>query len=440
MDKVKVGLKRRGSILALVVITIVIFFVIGAALLTLGFNSRIFAIRTAADISARCAADAGLTEAVAVMNVNPSYYFNNPPQKPDTDLPNSEPTATFSYKVYKLPKNEFGIISNEFGVISIGRCNVARRTVWGLLRLRGVGDTGVLVRDSMVLKAGTLVDGRDSRYPNNPNIEVEVQIGTASIASDSMILNNGVYIDGDVLVGFGGNVATVIKDQGATVTGYKGSLDENPEFPPVTPPILPVLNEKIEYKGLNKENLLTGTWQITPLKSGVYTRIDLQQQATTSAVLEIVGGKVVLHITGDIDLGQGCEIRIAKGASLELFVDGNIISREDSGFNNQGLPPDLKLWGQAHDPLLTPDKTQKWQLNAKSEYFGQIYAPEMNVEVKAKGDLYGAFTAYSFNMMSGGNLYYDGALRNVNPNDPGVRFVLNRWGEGAENPPYVAGL
>jgi hypothetical protein len=245
-----------------------------------------------------------------------------------------------------------------------------------------------------------------------------------------MILNNGVYIDGDVLVGFGGNVATVIKDQGSTVTGYKGSLDENPEFPPVTAPLLPAKG-KIQVKGTDQ--------LITPAESGKYTSIDLQQKAGVDANLVITGGKVVLHITGNIDLGQGCEIVVMPGASLDLYVNGNIKSGEDSGFNNMGTPPDLKLWGLAQDPL-PPDPKQDWQLNAKSEYFGQIYAPEATVQVNAKGDLYGAFTSYDFEMKSGGNLYYDGALRDVNLNDPGVRFVLKRWGEGEENLPYVAGL
>jgi hypothetical protein len=69
-------------------------------------------------------------------------------------------------------------------------------------------------------------------------------------------------------------------------------------------------------------------------------------------------------------------------------------------------------------------------LNAKSAYFGQVYAPAASVQVNNNGDLYGAFTAYDFTMMAKGNLYYDGALREVDPTkDPLVRFVLVRWYE-----------
>ena len=425
--------KKLGAILALVVIIIAVMLVIGGGLLTLGANARIYAIRTAADISARCAADAGLTEAIAVMNVNPGYYFNNPPQKPDTDLPNSEPPATFSYTSYTVTLQG----KNEVGIVSIGKCNAAQRTVWGRLRLRGVGEVGVLVRDSMVLKAGTLVDGRDSRDPANPNPDVEVQIGTTSTLPAMVVLNNGVTVDGDVLVGYGVvDPNTVIKDLGATVTGYKGTLDEEPEFPPITPPVLPNMGMIFAQDK---------TIQVGPAQSGRYNSIVLKN-ASEPAKLEILGGHVILYITGDISLGNSCEIVIKQiegmpHASLDLYVNGDIKSGEGSGFNLEPgcTPPDLKLWGLAQDPL-PADAQQSWQLNAKSEYFGQIYAPEATVQVNAKGDLYGAFTAYGFEMKSGGNLYYDGALSNVNPNDPGVRFVLKRWGEGEENLPYAAGL
>jgi len=417
MDKVKVGLKSRGSILALVVVSLALLLIIGAALLTLGWDARIYSIRTEADIAARCAADAGLTEAIAVMNdslAKKTFSAGNLPQKPDFGLPlqGSEPAATFKYTVTALP-------NNEFGIISVGRCNVAQRTVWGRLRLRGVGEVGVLVRESLTLWPDTTVDGRDSRYPLDQQPEVEVQIGTTSIAPGMVELFSGLKVDGDVLVGYGGDPTIVIKEQpNVTVTGEKSTLDEDPEFPPITPPVLPDMG-MIFAQGK--------TIQVGPAQSGRYNSIVLKNMPEP-AKLEIVGGHVILYITGNINLGNGCEIIITPGASLDLYVSGNIKSDEGSGFNNRGLPPDLKLWGLAQDPL-PPDAQQSWDLKAKSEFFGQVYAPEATVTVNAQNVLYGAFTAYSFGMKSKSDLYYDGALSVVNPNDPGVKFVLKRWGE-----------
>jgi hypothetical protein len=240
---------------------------------------------------------------------------------------------------------------------------------------------------------------------------VPIEIGTASTLAGKIVLNNGVVVDGSVLVGVGGNPDVVIKDLGAE-TGIRCSLPEEPYFPSVTAPSLP------------KEGAITAhgqTIRISPADSGKYKGITLKR-AVAPAILEITGGEVVLHVTGDINMGEGCEIKISKGSSLSLYVDGDILASEDSGFNNEGVPADFELWGTAKDE-------QRFQLNAKSEYFGQLYAPNATVTVAAKGDLYGAFTAEKFEMKAGGNLFYDGALRDVDHDDEGVRFVLERWYE-----------
>ena len=52
--------KKRGSAIPLAVVAVVILLAMGTGLLSLGLNIRIFSIRTASDITARSAADAGL--------------------------------------------------------------------------------------------------------------------------------------------------------------------------------------------------------------------------------------------------------------------------------------------------------------------------------------------------------------------------------------------
>lgn len=45
--------KRRGSSIPLAMVAVMILFAMGVGLLSLGFNSRIYSIRTASDIEAR---------------------------------------------------------------------------------------------------------------------------------------------------------------------------------------------------------------------------------------------------------------------------------------------------------------------------------------------------------------------------------------------------
>jgi len=60
--------KRPGFAIPLAVVAIMILFAMGVGMLSLGTNSRIYSIRSASDIAARCAADSGLTMALFQMN------------------------------------------------------------------------------------------------------------------------------------------------------------------------------------------------------------------------------------------------------------------------------------------------------------------------------------------------------------------------------------
>ena len=71
----KMWSKRTGSAIVLAMFAVLILFITGTGLFRLGLNSRVYAVRTAEGIKARCAADAGLAKALFRMNeklqVNP---------------------------------------------------------------------------------------------------------------------------------------------------------------------------------------------------------------------------------------------------------------------------------------------------------------------------------------------------------------------------------
>ena len=60
--------KRKGSVIVLMLLAVVVLSVMGVGLLSLGLRGRTIAIRNTSKIAARCAADAGLTKAVFEMN------------------------------------------------------------------------------------------------------------------------------------------------------------------------------------------------------------------------------------------------------------------------------------------------------------------------------------------------------------------------------------
>jgi len=401
--------KKRGSALALAVVAVLILLAMGTGLLSLGMNSRIFSIRTTSDIMARCAADAGLTMALFRMNEKKQqvglWDGSTLPQAIDEKLPNCD--ATYSYTVT-------GDLTNGYSVKSVGRANQAERTVYATLGLEGLFEYAILTKESLILKPDTLIDGYNSEDPFDTDFEID--ISTQSTADASVILNSGVTVKGDITVGIGGDPDTVIKDMGATTGDRIGGIIEEP-LPLISPPALP--NKGVDIVATGE------TVTLSPSDSGQYGSI-IVTKGSQIGVLEISGGDVVLYLTGDIDLGESCELVVKDNSSLTVYIDGDIHCRANSAVNAE-YPPEEPSKFQIYG---TSEVQQSFDIKAKNDWSGTIYAPNADVILYANGDFYGSTVSNSFELKAGGNYYYDEALRTVNVDDLGVRFVIKRWYEG----------
>jgi hypothetical protein len=396
--------ERGGFALAAMLCTVVILLIIGTGVLAVGLHSRKFAVRTSSEMIARCAADAGVTKALFEMNeklkVIP-WDDSSLPEAIGETLPNSD--ATYSYAVT-------GDIVSGYKLISKGKYGLGEKLINCSLSLAGPFERAILAQENVILKSGMLIDGYNSSDPWDTDIDV--QVGTTSILSDSIVLNMGVVVNGNVAVGVGGNVDTVIKDLGASTYRRYAMLEEI-ELPLITAPELVDTGLDIKVQG--------ATITVGPTDNGQYGKIELKK-ASNPGVLEVTGGDVVLYITGDIRLGQNCEIVIKDGSTLALYLEGDLDTDNNAGINNEGVPSSFKLFG-------TSTKEQSFVLRAKSKSFGAIYAPNADVFVKADSDIYGSVTANNVVMMASGNFYYDKALRTVTTDDDAVRFVINQWCE-----------
>lgn len=385
---------------------LVILLAIGTGSLALSLHARRFTGRSNNLIEAMCAADAGATKALSQMNtmlaVEP-WDDSTLPEATNERLPNCD--ALYSYTVT-------GDAGSGYTIEGIGKSGPAgvTRKINCSLRLQGPFESALFAQETLKLKAGTLIQGYNSLDPGDT--EVEVKIGTNSILPDSIVLNSGVVVEGDVLVGVGGDIEIVIQDLGATVQGkYAASVQAL--FPSI---IIPELTDKHNGISVHGTALTIG-----PADSGEYDAIELKR-ASSPGILEIGGGDVVLHVTGDITMGQDCEIVVEEGASLVLYLDGDLNADNDAGINNKNYPAALELYG-------TGEEEQQFSLKAKGDFYGVVYAPNADITINAGGDIYGSFKGSSFELKSDSNLYYDEALRIVSFNDESVRFVVDRWRE-----------
>lgn len=401
-----VRLQRRGSVLPSVLAMITLCLAIGTGLLALSLHARRLSIRTNNQIEATCAADAGVTKALFEMNKmleTMPWGDSTLPQVTNERLPSCD--ALYSYTVT-------GDANGGYTVECIGKSGPAgvTRRVNCSLRLQGPFESAIFVDGVMKLKPGTLVQGYNSLDPGDT--EVELKIGTNSILPDSIVLSSGVVVDGDVLVGVDGDVETVIQDLGATIDNkYPASM-----YVPFPSIIVPELPDKLT--GISIDST---TQTIGPTDSGEYDTVQLKR-STQPGILQIDGGDVVLHVTGDIGMGQDCEIVVAEGASLVLYLDGNLNADNSAGINSMNSPLAFKLYG-------TGDETQQLNLKAKGDFSGAVYAPDADITVYAGGDVYGSIVGQTFEFKAGGNFFYDEALNTASIDDECVRFVVERWYE-----------
>jgi len=401
--------KRRGAVLVLVTIAAVLLTLVGMGLLQVGLCNRLYAIASIHKIKACSAADAGLTIAISEMNEllqAKSWGDITLPEATDVSLPYCD--AVCSYVVT-------GDLGGGYTITSIGETSRAQKTVKTTIELKGFFDNAILTKAGLILKSGTAIDGYNSQNPLDKSTDAD--IATQSTADSSITLNNGVGVNGDVRVGLGGNPDTAIKDLGATIDGSKYGATTKDPLPQMTAPAdLFYMGTAIDAKG--------STVTIGPADSGTYTGITLKSTGLPG-VLKVDGGDVELHITGAIEVGQSCEIIVKDGSSLTLYVDGDIHCRESSGITVEDPAKDsetLKLYATGED-------TQYFDIKAKSEWVGVVYAPNADIDLFAGGDFYGAVVANNFDFKAGGNYHYDKALKKVSVDDEGVRFVIKRWKE-----------
>ena len=401
--------KRSGSALILTVLVVLISLAIGTGLLAMGTNARISSMRKVQSISARSAADAGIEHAVQTINdaVEAGHWSG-------WVIPHYENVWLYDEDTYYSVQSAYSV-SDGYQLQSVGRHQNQTHTVSASLRLKGLFENAIMCRNGITLKNGTVISSVDSDVSMDPDdTDEQVVIGTNSTGADSITLNNGVTVEGDIVVGVGGDTDTIIKDLGATVD-EKYSLTSSFDFPSVSPPSFRWPNISI---GVKKGEKKIGPWWCDYPAVGRFSNMDLSNGTTLRVV-----GDCTLYITGDVDMGQSSEIILEAGASLTIYLDGDWISDNNSGINNTSTDTSsFTLYG-------TGPAGQKIDLKAKSNFYGSIYAPDADLTIYSGGDLYGAFVADNFELKNPARFYYDAALKSVHTSDEGARYVISRWNE-----------
>ena len=401
--------KRDGFALALVLTAVILLLVVGIGLLSVGVHERLRGVRDSSEIAARNAADTGLTKALFTLNKQlekKTWNENNLPHVTDELIPYVD--STFSYQVTKATTADG---NDLYTLTSTGRSGRYQKSVNCTIELKGIFEYAIYTLGDLTLKSGTTISAYN-KQPGDP----PMQIGTNSTDAGAITAKTGVTIDGDVVVGPGGDPTTVINNPSeSTITGNIYPSLVKHKTPNTTVP--QYLVDMVSSGTIGTSTTLSAPAKYDSINLGGSTGYDPNKVDKIS-----VSGDVEIYVTGDLKLGNGDVVEIPIDGSLIIFLGGNLYVDNSGAINNLTKDPrKLKIFGL--------DTCAKMDFKNSGTFYGAIYAPDADIHLYNSFELYGAVIAKSFLQDTNANFYYDMNLREVDATQIGVYLEVKRWSE-----------
>jgi hypothetical protein len=379
------GDRGRGMALALVIGVMFIFLALGTGTLFCGFQNRVRAVRDGEQVLAKAAADAGLRRAISRMH---DYESGSLPSATDEALPGA--AASYSFTV----QEDAG---GGYAIRSTGTSATATRTVQ--CRVRRVSQlwSGAAVSGSVAMTASSQI------LPLTPDDSLVVR--TASVAPRMVSLKSGSTVDGDIIVGTGGDPDSVVSAGGqSAITGTQTTAPVELEFPPVTPP-----TGLTDYGAVN----ITSSQVIS--SNGQYASLLIDGGISVE-----IDGDITLYIVGSTTLRNAAEILVRDGSRLTLYLGGSL-TLKNAAIKEACLRPErVHIYG-------TPTCTEI-TCTSSSDIYAAIYAPAADCTLNSSSQLVGSFAGKSLTLGDASTLYYTESVGDGCPYGP-YTYRISRWWE-----------
>ncbi len=190
---------------------------------------------------------------------------------------------------------------------------------------------------------------------------------TDSIAPGAIFLETNSTIDGDALIGPGGNPAVAIVNNG-TISGQQTNEPAVQDLSLSNIPASCANQGPLTIAGNSTRTLTTGCYWFSSIS------ITGNGQLT-------IDGAVTIYVTGNIDVG------------------GNGI------LNTYKLPPNLLIYGGQDTKIV--------KIHGNGDFYGAVYAPEADINVYGNGATFGALTGKTAKINGNGGFHYDEDLGNL---------------------------
>jgi len=303
------------------------------------------------------------------------------------------------------------------------------RTVYALTRMSSQFDYALFVTNNINMVNTAKVDGYNSLLglygPGNQNLPIQIGSNTTENrqgtgGQEGIFLHDGVQVIGDVAVGPGAEPDVVI-DGIEGVTGNTYSMGESYTWSNIIIPSPAVTMPSINFNHTTQPIGAVGTTTIIECPN-----VNIGQ----GGILEVYGD-VRLHVTGNMNVGSGAMIIIKPDATkpistLWVYVDGNFDSGQSALFTQETAVPrpgNFVLYA-------TGNTIRTWTVRNNGDFYGVIYAPNVDLVIDAKGAIFGAIAARSCDLKNSSMLHYDMTL--ADPTLFPAGYVIDRWWERIE--------
>lgn len=194
-------------------------------------------------------------------------------------------------------------------------------------------------------------------------------------------VKNGAFVGGDAVTSQSGGLDI---NPGATIAGV--SADDVPEQE-----IPPVPQSEFDAAAISNDNLtgITGSYSYDPGSHAFET--------ANSVVL--TGGT---YYFSSFILKNSADLSVAPGASVTIYVTGDIEIKNSGGTNVGGDPADLIFYSQGDIVLKN-----------SSELRGVFYSSEGEGDLRNSADFYGSVVAQNIVVHNSANFHYDRHLGNI---------------------------
>ena len=393
---------ENGMILVLVLTLLAIISLLGATAVIVTTTDIKIGGNYRASVQAFYDADAGVNYAIAKIEegikANPQTFSLPTSTDPNDSAHTSNFTYTipsgFSFSISDITKT--GTNTYSFKSTGTDPNNNAKAIIEATFTAKGnslfkhaaFGNTGVNLSgngytDSYDSSSGPWTFGTHNK---------DGYVGTNSTSAGAINLSGNTIIYGDAEVGVEGNPSTGIKITGNTkVLGDKLAADGTKDMTPLADPGGGT-PETLDLSGNQSKTLNSGTYRLP--------KINIKGNATG-----YVNGDVTLYVDSKLDISENGSLIVQSGASLKIYVSGEVSLSGNGLVNKTVIPEKLLLFGTS--------SCNEIKISGNGNLYGGIYAPNAEVSVSGNGDIYGSVAADSVKITGNGNVHYDEALEDT---------------------------